>query len=91
MSHHASNMKCRDIIITSIPWRPDEHDGHIQVRDWIANLTPGTGNLLDWIYHVLAHTCGKAKVLKFQKLTLDGRIQATSQQVHMIPTTNYRT
>ncbi len=29
MSHHASNRRCRDIITTSIPWRPDEYDNHI--------------------------------------------------------------
>jgi len=91
MNRHASNMRCRDIITASIPWRPDEHNSHIQVGDWIANLTPGTGNPLDWVYHVLAHTRGKAEVLEFQKLTLKGCIQATSQQVHTIPTTNYRT
>jgi hypothetical protein len=84
-------MKYRDIITANIPWCPDEHDSHIQVGDWIANPTPGTGNLLDSVYHVLAHTSGKAEVLKFQKLTLDGRIQATSQQVHTISTANYRT
>jgi len=91
MSHHASNRRCKDIITASIPWRPDEHDNHIQVRDWIGNPIPGTCNLLDWVYHVLAHTCGKAEVLEFQKLMLNGRIQATSQQVHTIFTVNYRT
>ncbi|CAM6070491.1 unnamed protein product [Sphagnum tenellum] len=91
MSRHASNMKCRDIITTSIPWRPNEHDNHIQVGDWIANPTPGTGNPFDWVYHVLAHTRGKAEVLEFQKLTLNGRIQATFQQVQTILTANYRT
>jgi len=91
MSHHALNKTCRDIITTSIQWRPDEYDSHIQVGDWIGNLTPSIGNPLDWVYHVLAHTHGKAEALEFQKLMLDGRIQATSQQVHTIPTANYRT
>jgi hypothetical protein len=90
MSHHTSNRRCRDIITASIPWRPDEHDSHIQVGDWIGNPTLDTGNPLDWVYHVLAHTRGKAEALEFQKLTLDDRIQATSQQIHTIPTTNYR-
>jgi hypothetical protein len=81
-------MRHRDIIIASIPWRPDEHDSHIQVGDWIASPTPDTCNSLDWD-NVLVHTCGKAKVLEFQKLTLDGRIQATFQQVHTISTANY--
>ncbi len=29
LSHHASNKRCRDIITTSIPWRPDEYESHI--------------------------------------------------------------
>ncbi|CAM6016021.1 unnamed protein product [Sphagnum balticum] len=59
MSRHASNRRCWDIITASIPWCPDEHDSHIQVGDWIGNPTPGTGNPLDWVYLVLAHTRGK--------------------------------
>jgi hypothetical protein len=43
-------MRGRDIITASIPWRPDEHDFHIKIGDWIANPTPDTGNPLDWVY-----------------------------------------
>ncbi len=40
---------------------------------------------------MLALTRGKAEVLEFQRSAPDGRIQVTSQQVHTIHTTNYRT
>jgi hypothetical protein len=90
MSRHASNMRGRDIITTSIPWRPDELDFHFKIGDWIANPTPDTGNPLDWVYQVLALTRGKAEVLEFQRFASDGRIQAASQQVHTIHTAKYR-
>jgi hypothetical protein len=84
-------MRGRDIITASIPWSPDEFDFHIKVGDWIANPIPDTGNPLDWVYQVLALTRGKAEVLEFQRFALDGRIQATSQHIHMIHTAKYRT
>jgi hypothetical protein len=91
MSHHASNRRCRDIITASIPWRPNEYDSHIQVGDWISSPTPGTGNPLDLVYLVLEHTRDKANVIEFKKITLNGRIQATTQQALTISTANFRT
>jgi hypothetical protein len=47
MSYHASNKRCKEIIIASIPWRPDESISHPQAGDWISNLTPSSGAPLD--------------------------------------------
>ncbi len=90
MSHHISNMRCRDIITASIPWRPDEYESHIQVGDWIGNPAPSTGNPLDWVYLVLELTRDKASVIEFKKTTFNGRIQAATQQALTISTANYR-
>jgi hypothetical protein len=78
MSHHPSNRQCRDIITSNIIWRPDEYDCHIRARDWIANPTPNSGNLLDWVYLVLELTRDKALVIELKKTTPNGRIQATA-------------
>ncbi len=43
------------------------------------------------MYLVLEHTQDKANVIEFKKITLNGRIQATTQQAPMISTANYRT
>jgi hypothetical protein len=43
------------------------------------------------VYLVLEHTRDKANVIEFKKITLNGRIQATTQQALTISTTNYRT
>jgi hypothetical protein len=40
---------------------------------------------------VLEHTRDKASVIKLKKITLNNRIQATTQQTLMISTANYRT
>jgi hypothetical protein len=82
-------MRCKDIITASIPWRPDEYDNHIQVGDWIGNPTPGMGNPLDWVYLVLELTRDKASAFEFKKTTLNGRIQAITQQALMISTVGY--
>jgi len=33
MSHHPSNRLSREMITSSIPWRPDEHEGHFRIGD----------------------------------------------------------
>ncbi|CAM6076475.1 unnamed protein product [Sphagnum tenellum] len=91
VSHHASNRRCRDIITTSIPWRPNEYDNHIWVGNWIGTPTPGTGNPLDWVYLVFEHTRDKANVIEFKKIKFDNHIQATAQQTLIISMANYRT
>jgi hypothetical protein len=89
LSHHASNKRCKDIITTSIPWRPDEYESNIRIGDWIGIPTPGSSNTLDWVYLVLECTLDKAKVIEFQKVTPSGHIQVTAHQPLTISTANY--
>jgi len=90
LSHHASNKRCRDIITTSIPWRPDEYESHIWIGEWIGKTTLGSSNTLDLVYLVLECTPDKAKAIEFKKVTSSGRIQATAHQPLTISTVNYR-
>jgi hypothetical protein len=43
------------------------------------------------VYLVLEHTQDKANVIEFKKITLNGRIQATTQQAPTISMANYCT
>jgi hypothetical protein len=67
MSYHASNRKCKEVIIASIPWRPDESVSHPQAGDWINDPTPTSGTLLDWVYFVFESAPGQASVVEFKK------------------------
>jgi len=89
MSYHPSNRECRELITNSIPWRPDEHEDHTQIGNWIANPTPPIGCPLDWVYLVLAKDGETATVLEFQRITPSGRIQLTTNQALRISTANY--
>jgi len=90
LNHHASNRKCRDIIMSSIPWHLDEYNCLIRAGDWIGKLTFGSSNTLDWVYLVLECTPDKAKTIEFKKVTPSGRLQTTMHQPLTISTTNYR-
>jgi hypothetical protein len=90
MSHHPSNKLCRETITASIPWRPDEHECHSRVGNWIANPTPSAGSPLDWVYLVLEPTGDTGTVLEFQKITFGGSIQATTNRAIKISTVNHR-
>ncbi len=37
MSYHTSNKRCKEAIIASIPWCPDECTSHPQPGEWIGN------------------------------------------------------
>jgi hypothetical protein len=89
MSFHTSNKSCKDIITTSIPWRPDTYINYAQVGDWINNIVPNTGAPFDWVYYVLDSTASKVNVIEFQKISPSGRIQATSHQALTLSTENY--
>ncbi len=91
MSHHPSNRLSRETIMSSIPWRPDEHEGHFRVGNWITNPTPRRGSPLDWVYLVLEPADATASVLEFQKITPGGRIQAMTNQTIKISTVKHRT
>jgi hypothetical protein len=88
MSHHPSNRLCKERITASIPSRPNEHDCHFRVGDWIANPTPNAGSPLDWVYLVLEPTDETATMFEFQKISPRGRIQATTNQAIKISTSN---
>jgi hypothetical protein len=76
-----------ETITTSIPWRPDEHEGLIRAGDWLANTLSRASNPLEWIYLVLEPTGETASVFEFQRITHEGRIQATTNQATRILTT----
>ncbi|CAK9871704.1 unnamed protein product [Sphagnum jensenii] len=90
MSYNPSNKECRELITNNIPWRPDEHEDHTRIGDWIANPIPPTGYPLDWVYLVLAKDGETAMVLEFQRTTPSGRIQLTTNQALRISTANYQ-
>ncbi|CAM6033220.1 unnamed protein product, partial [Sphagnum compactum] len=90
MSHHPSNRECRERIVSSIPWRPDELEDQTRVGDWIANLAPPAGNPLDWVYLVLAKEGDTATVLEFKKTSTSSRIQLSSNQAIKISTINHQ-
>ncbi len=87
MKHHPANRRGMETITTSIPWRTDEHEGLIRTGDWLANTSPRASNPLEWVYLVLEPTGETASVLEFQRITNEGRIQATTNQVTRILTT----
>jgi hypothetical protein len=78
MKHHPANRRGMETITTSIPWRPDEHEGLIRAGDWLANSAPRASNPLEWVYLVFEPTGDTASILKFQTTTHEGRIQATT-------------
>ncbi len=67
MNFHASNKRCKDIITTNIPWRPNEYTNHIQVGDWISNPTPNLGTPLDWVYFVFEPARDIVKAMELKK------------------------
>jgi len=79
MSYHTAN----------IPWHPNVSTSCAQAGDWISSPAPSTGAPLDWVYHVLQSTPGKARVIKFKKTSTSGHIQATSHQAFTLSTHNY--
>lgn len=85
-----ANRLSRGTITSSIPWRPDEHECHFRIGDWIANPTPRGGSPLDWVYLVLEPADVIALVLEFQKIMPGGRIQAMTNQTIKISTIKHR-
>jgi hypothetical protein len=89
MNYHATNISSKDIITTSIPWRPDVSTSYAQAGEWISNPIPSIGAPLDWVYHILESTPGKASVIKFKKTSTSGCIQAMSHQALTLSIDNY--
>jgi hypothetical protein len=91
MRQHPSNKNARELIVNSIPWRPNEHDCLIREGDWIRKSSPGSSNMLDWVYMVLECTSATAKAIEFKKVTPSGRLQVTTNHPLTISTSNYHT
>jgi hypothetical protein len=89
MRRFPANKKARDLIVNSIPWRPDEHECLIKKGDWISEASPGSSNTLDWVYMVLECNQTSAKAIEFKKTAPSGRLQATTNQPLTISISNY--
>jgi len=90
MNYHASNKRCKEAITANIPWRPNKCISHPQPGEWIGNLNPNSDTPLNWVYFVLRSAQGKAEVIEYKRIAPNGRIQATTHQVILLSTANYR-
>ncbi len=89
MHFHASNITSKDIIIGSIPRRPNSFSFDVQPGDWISNIAPSSGAPLDWVYYVLESLPNKVIVLEFKRILASGQIRATSHQKHSLLLDNH--
>ncbi len=89
MSYHASNKKCKETFIASIPWPLSEGTSPLKNEDWISDPEPVAGPPLEWIYFVLKTTASHARVVEFRRMTPEGRIQASTNQTISINTGSY--
>jgi hypothetical protein len=89
MSYHASNKKCKETFITSIPWPLSEDPNPLKNGDWISDPVPSTGPPLEWIYYVIDATPSQARVIEFKRMKPEGRIQASRNQIITIATSSY--
>jgi hypothetical protein len=70
MHVHASNKSTKDIIIGSIPWRPDSFSPCAQPGDWVS--TPSSGTPLEWVYYILEALADKVLVIEFRRIASSG-------------------
>jgi hypothetical protein len=89
MSYHASNKKCKETFIASIPWPLSEDPSPLKNGDWINDPTPAIGPPLEWIYSIINATPSQAKVIEFKRMTPEGCIQASTNQIITIATSSY--
>ncbi len=69
MHFHVSNRASKDIILESIPMRPDSFSSRAQPGDWISSIAPRSGALLEWVYYVLESLLDKVLVLEFRRVS----------------------
>jgi hypothetical protein len=74
MSYHASNKKCKETFIASIPWPLSEDPSPLKNGDWISDPAPSTGPPFEWIYYIIDATPSQARVIEFKRMTPEGRI-----------------
>jgi hypothetical protein len=84
MHFHVSNRSSKDIIIGSIPRRPDSYNPCAQPGDWISNTAPSSSASLEWVYYVLEALSDQVTALEFRRVSTSGQIQATSHQKHFL-------
>jgi len=84
MHFHASNRASKDIIIESIPRRPDSFSSWAQLGDWVSNSAPRLGELLEWVYYVMDSLPDKVLALEFRRTSVSGQLRATSYQIHSL-------
>ncbi len=89
MYFHVLNRNSKDIIINSIPRRPNTFDSNVQPGDWINNITPSSGAPLNWVYYVLKSFPNKTLALEFRRISTNGQIRATSHQTHFLLFANH--
>jgi len=82
MHFHASNKASKDIILESIPRRPDSFSSWAQPGDWVNNLAPRLGELLEWVYYIMDSLPDKVLLLEFRRTSANGQLRATSYQIH---------
>jgi hypothetical protein len=78
MHFHVSNRASKDIILESIPRRPDSFSPWAQPGDWVSNSAPRSGELLEWVYYVMDSLPDKVLALEFRKTSANGQLRATS-------------
>ncbi len=88
MHFHASNQASKDIILKSIPRRPDSFNPRAQPGDWVSSSAPQSGELLDWVYYVTDSLPDKVLALEFKRASASDQLWAISYQVHSLPHTN---
>jgi hypothetical protein len=89
MYFHVPNRNSKDIIISSIPRRPDTFDSSVQPGDWISNIAPSSGTPRDWVYYVLESLPNMTLALEFRRISTNGQIRATSHQTHFLLSANH--
>ncbi len=84
MHFHASNRASKDIILESIPRRPDSFSSWAQPGDWVSNSAPRLGELLEWVYYVMDSLPDKVLALEFRRTFASGQFRATNYQIHSL-------
>ncbi len=84
MHFHASNRASKDIILESIPRRPDSFSSWTQPGDWVSNSTLESGELLEWVYYVMDSLPDKVLALEFRRTFASSQLRATSYQIHSL-------
>jgi len=74
----------KDIILESIPRRPDSFSPWAQPGDWVSNSAPRSGKLLEWVYYVMDSLPDKVLAMEFRRTSASGQLWATSYQIHSL-------